>query len=432
MIRINSADFKGARAYFTGLEKHNLANKRGNEEEKRTEIERDLKMLLLTKSTIVAGGSHLTSSKFAYNILRSNPVLLEQNLILPTWREDMNSPVEYLSRLKGATNSELREMEEFYKSMYTHGVSWRVTDNSGKFKQRFYKELVSEKSVLRRNLEAIPIETVNWMLRKIDKLEDFSKKDIEALASQLPPGEAKVMRVFRDLIYQMTGSQTHNSESVLPQENYVDYSLADMESRKTLLSESQIFWKLFMELFFETISKPKLPVQMLDLLTFEDIVEIREPLLQSSFTEDYEAVIRAAVGEHDGWQSGKTLLSIEELMTIRERLAKKFSNIFDRQIGRYIKKKNLLGGSLIKSDFNVGLQYIPQTVKLELRGSIGSLINAPTDLPTARAVSAYDRETQDKMALSKLLLKRAKIENETVFVDAIKLLTDRLNGSTIS
>jgi len=425
MNSINANSLSGARAYFTGFDRHIISKLKRSEAELRKDIERDLKMLLLTKQQLVSGASTLTSTEFVYELLRDNPVLLSNNLILPALEVQKDSPLYYLGRVKDVSPHKQLEMRNFYERMYTHAIRWKLEDNAGWFKSKFIAGLTDPKGVLSRNLSQLPRQELALIIEKITTAEVLDKPLIEEIAFGVPVMEAEVIRNFRDLLYQMSGARVVNCESVLPQENYIDYSLADMEGRKTILSESQIFWKLFMELFFETISKPKLPVQILDLLSFEDIVEIREPLLQSSFTEDYEAVVRAAVEGNIGWQSGKVLLSIEELMTIRKRLAEKFSDIFDRQIGTYIKKKKLAGGQLIKSDFNVGLQYRPQAAKLDLRGSISSLLNAPTDLPTAMSV-------QDKTALSRLLLKRAKIENETAFVDAIKLLTDRLNGQTIS
>ena len=84
----------------------------------------------------------------------------------------------------------------------------------------------------------------------------------------------------------MYGARVVNCESALPQENYIDYDLSDLTQKRTRLSEDQILSKLFRELVFDSLQKRFLPVDMLDLLSFEDILKIRKPLLGSVFQEN--------------------------------------------------------------------------------------------------------------------------------------------------
>lgn len=433
MKSIEANSLSGARAYFTGFDRHIIRKLNRSDAVLRKDIERDLKMLLLTKQQLVSGASTLTSTEFAYDLLRENPVLLSNNLILPALEAQKDSPLYYLDRAKEDVSAEkLLQMRAFYERMYTDAVRWKLDDNAGWFKQKFIAGLTDTKGVLLRNLSKISKKELALITDKITSAEVLDKPLIEEVAIGLPAAEAEALRNFRDLLYQMSGARVVNCESILPQENYTDYSLADMSNRKTILSEGQIFWKLFIELFFETINKPKLPVQILDLLTFEDVVEIRKPLLQSSFTEDYNAVIRAAVQNTDRLEPKQLLMSMEELLSIRERLVVSFSDIFDRQIGSYLKKKKVSDQKLIKSDFNANPQYRPQVAKLELADSISSLLNSPTDLLTARAVSQYDLEVKGKLTLSRQLIRKTSMDKETAFLDMIKLLADRLNGQQIS
>ena len=80
MKRIDPADFKGLRAYFTDF--------KSDKEEYRREVERRLKILLLTKNIIVCAASHLTHP-FAYGLFKDNPILLEGNMLIPALRNGL-------------------------------------------------------------------------------------------------------------------------------------------------------------------------------------------------------------------------------------------------------------------------------------------------------------------------------------------------------
>jgi hypothetical protein len=78
MKRIDPQTFKGPRAYFTNFD-YRIVERTRNREKLRQDIERKLKILLLTKNTIVCAASHLTS-EFAYQLFRENPILLNKGL----------------------------------------------------------------------------------------------------------------------------------------------------------------------------------------------------------------------------------------------------------------------------------------------------------------------------------------------------------------
>lgn len=68
-----------------------------------------------------------------------------------------------------------------------------------------------------------------------------------------------------------------NCESALPQENYIDYDLADLEQKRVRLTEEQVLWKLLVELILDSLQRAVIPVEMLDRLSFADVMKIRQP-----------------------------------------------------------------------------------------------------------------------------------------------------------
>jgi hypothetical protein len=87
MRRTDATSFVGPRAYFTNIDHRVLQNQ--PTAQVRRQIERELKVLLLTKHTVVCAALHLTG-QFAYDLFRANPVLLDKEMIVPALRNDRN------------------------------------------------------------------------------------------------------------------------------------------------------------------------------------------------------------------------------------------------------------------------------------------------------------------------------------------------------
>ena len=97
-------------------------------------------------------------------------------------------------------------------------------------------------------------------------------------AQLLSGHDREVMLNFRDILYHISGARVVHCESNLPPANYIDFSHKDMANGKVSLDKVSVFWKVFMEVVFESLNCPYLPVEMLDLLTFEDFYNICQPL----------------------------------------------------------------------------------------------------------------------------------------------------------
>ncbi len=90
--RLTNEDFNGAKAFYTGFDDFTTKRKRDKSIVKKS-IERDLKVLLLTKNTVVCGASQIVNRE-AFDILYSNPIILQEKLIIPALREDKNHVIE--------------------------------------------------------------------------------------------------------------------------------------------------------------------------------------------------------------------------------------------------------------------------------------------------------------------------------------------------
>lgn len=455
--RIESSVFSGARAYFTSFD-NTIVEQQNDLVSFRKQIERALKILLLTKNNVVAGASVIISSEFVYDFFKENPILLSQNMIIPALRNDKSSVGEYAERLN-VPNEKKQEIANFYDARVTNVVSWELMENSNWFKDTFLKGFAEPNSVILRNLKGVNQFQIQEFVKVIENEElfdkqivenamlsfdkentnfatwDKQKQGIENLLSNFSQTTKNIIRNYRELIYHISGARVVNCESNLPQENYIDYSLADMKERKTMLSELQVFWKVFLELFFETFNKPKIPIEILDLLSFEDIQKIRQPLLESGFADNYDNLVKKSINAVTENEPDKLLLSIEELFSIKQNLNFYFKEVFDKELKSFEKSKNVDSDKLLKNNFNVGLGISPIGKSLGLVESIPSsvsyLFNSAQGFSNYRALNTYDNYLVAKQDELLSMTQQLEVGQRSYLNDAIHLLISAVNEKLI-
>ena len=77
MERIKSTELQGANAYFTNFDNRIVFKTNDLSQLKKT-VERNLKILLLTKNNVVCAASHLINP-LTYDLLSNNKILLEKH-----------------------------------------------------------------------------------------------------------------------------------------------------------------------------------------------------------------------------------------------------------------------------------------------------------------------------------------------------------------
>jgi hypothetical protein len=276
--RINPRTLSGPRAYFTDFD-HRIVARTKNLAALRKKGERKLKALLLLKGHIVCAASHL-ATRFAYDFFRENTVLFRSEAMIPALRSDKSDLSELFARKRFKGKN---EAVSFYKDYVQTTVSWELEDNSGWFRDRFLADLEDEKSVVRRHLPEDARDIVPRLVSEIRQGALLERELIDRVTKGAPRKFRRLLQNYRELIYHMSGARVVHCESALPQENYIDYDLADLRQKRARLSEQQILWKLLIELVFDSLQMELLPIEMLDALTFQDIMLIREPLLASNF-----------------------------------------------------------------------------------------------------------------------------------------------------
>jgi hypothetical protein len=432
--RVRPSDFSGPRAYVTDFD-YKLVKFKRNRQGYRREVERKLKILFLTKNTIVCAASHL-NHEFAYVLFKDNPILLNKRMIIPALREDKEHVVDYLNR-EGISRTSREDMIAFYREQVKTVVSWPLVDNSSWFKSSLLKELRTENSVIRRNLVSMQQQTLFEIVAEIESEPILSREFIIEIVGRLPRNEKRILLNFTNLVYHMSGARTVNCESALAQENYVDYSLADASSGKIILSETQIFWKIFLELAFETMLRENIPIELLDQLTFEDIFYMRKPIQRSSFQMKYDELVRKSIHAIEKNDPDDILFDATELLAIREKLSQGFRQTLESELPRLMRRKTLAHAKqLAKGSLSVGIGlagFIPGVSTVaNLVGLIYPsreiLVNVNHLLKSRAEIGNYALYVRNKNRLLHEIIGRSSFSDKAGLLELVSLLAGTISS----
>ncbi len=434
MKRIDTVDFSGPRAYFTDFDPK-IVEFKSNKKKYRREVERRLKIILLTKNTIVCAASHLTN-QFTYALFKDHPILLERNMIIPALRSDKQHVTDYLSR-PGVAGSMKQNMEKFYLDHVNRVVDWELIPNTTWFRQHLLETLSDERSVIRRNL-SVSKRKMGMLVDEIERNQILFREKILEGISDWPIKEQKNLLNFVNLVYHMSGARVVDCESALPEENYIDYSLADFSEHRTTLSETQVFIKVFLELAFEILYKQALPIELLDLLTFEDIYHLRKPIKRSTFCQKYDELLRKCVTtlekptvNYDEWA-----YDIQEPWEILKRISQTFEEIFRQELPEFLKKKHrALTRELQKNTLSLGLGVIglipvvgnvADAISL-LSSSRDVFVNLSKSLKGRKEVDDYNLYVKNKEKALRNFIVSHSISEKSALLDTLDLIIDTIS-----
>jgi len=433
MKRIEPINLTGPRAYFTAFD-HRIVQRTTNLQDLRKEVERKLKLLLLIKSRITCGASHLTS-EFAYSFFRDNPFLLKEGHIIPALSNDKKDIGELFEDKKLKNK---KEIIEFYKENVSWTVNWEIVDNSSWFRNRFIEEFENDASLMRKRLTSIKSKQFKDIIATIKAKRTLSRTVIDNIARQLPSTERNVLLAFRELVYHISGARVVNCESALPQENYIDFDLADLENKRTRLSEDQILWKLFIELAFESLQKRPIPIDLLDMLSFQDILAIRLPILDSTFQSRYDVLVNAVV-QGIKPDSPSFLLNADQLSILSIGLAETFKTVLDDEMPKFLKKRAISSakklGTVTTSVALGALGFIPVLSAVTgtmsiLKDTPALLVNVGQTYSSLKSLAKSEEYYFNKERLLKKQIEDIDISEKSEFLDMLDMLSTLISHRT--
>jgi len=414
--KMNPQNLKGTRIYFTGFDEHSF-NRKLSKEEKIKKIEKTLKVLLLTKNKIVFGASHLRSD-LAKNIIIKYPEIFEKKLLLPALRNEH----------KGDLSKAIGKKESFL-DIFNSYVGWNLKDNTTWFKNKILEGFKIEKSILRLNLKNTPKSNINQIIKILEKKEYFDRDVSENIIPKFITNKEDLFnfRKYQTLIYNLSGARVVNCHSALDQENMLfDYSLSDLQKRKTYLNEVEIFHRIFIEQVFLILEREK--KDFFDKLTIKDILKLRSKIEESLFIEKYNELINKAVKLVQK-KDAIDLYSLKEILELAEYIKQNFYDEIHRELNVYIKAKNnrFLKDNIIFPSFKLVVSNLP---------IIGNIINNTEELSKILIASINNIITnlnlkklnnQKKLffmqqKLANEIIDKLDIENKKELIDTLKII----------
>lgn len=350
MKYLHPKSLKGPKVYFVEFDPQKTRTLRDWNTWK-TKISRRLKTLLLTKRVIVCGASQL-NSQVVFEFFKENPFLLERGLIIPALRSDRAEVGDCIS-IGGKIE---KDMRRFYNDTISQVVTWEHSFNATGFKNGLVNALLDDGSILRRNLRLASKEKLEKLAQQLTGFEHLSRDDLKRCMCFLDSRSRRLISKFANLIYYLSGSRTVDCETALRNLDYLDFSIADIVKRKTHLSEYAVFWKIFIELAFESLNLPLVPEESLDLLSFEEIAKLQIPIQRSGFCEEYDRMLSYTLDCIKLKDITSVVSSAEQLLRLRNLLAKTFKETLELQKEAFIQsRRQQYRGKMVSSTISLGV-----------------------------------------------------------------------------
>lgn len=433
---INPANLKIPRVYFTEFDRITYSQVGWTEEdieEIKRSLERKVKLLGCIKGVVIIATSHLFESELAQEFIRANPIVVEHGIILPALSSKYDSFSAFLSSKRSESKEQSRylgndkdEINSLLSNSVDATVKWDAQKTTEWFKQRLTHDLQDERSVLRFNLSTVSQQIIADTVARISDLEFPSRGEIYQIAKN--SGEKVLwMRLsdYADFLYYLSGARAVNSEGVLPQENLIDFSITDLARGKTKLSEYEIFFRIFVSIIKDRTQK-FFPVDILDSLTFQEIIELRKTLLHSGFVEKYNKLMEKTKQRVEITDTEQLILNVEELAQFEDELHAIFTDTIVKEV--YQMKKVDLKKKMSKVLTNIGSL-------LTFYGTIESVTQLAVNVLSLFGFDKQVRQTERKIehGLQKIkkFVNRSQMEQRPLLLRFLSEIGKRYSSKVI-
>jgi len=337
VIKYLPIKFSGPRTYFSLLDKNNIRLVE-NWTVYKKELDQILKILLLTKDTVVIAASALCTEK-AFDFFsddKDKELLFKQGLIKPALRSQFNTFNEvYQDRLLKKEELIPKEVESFFSNIITEVVPWDLNENSKWYANRIEEFICNNDSLLRKELrerfdgiDSKLVCVINEELRESrqenkyfdrDRVSDKIKKSFDKLAAD------SIIQYF-DLLYFISGSRVVNCENYIPQENLIYFSHSNFSYNKKVLSDKDIFYNVLVNIFLNSLYTNIYPIDVISNISYKDIFELRKKNTKKAqdFRNKYDLCLSKIENIKYAKEKDVLLKSLNELNGISTSLREQF------------------------------------------------------------------------------------------------------------
>jgi hypothetical protein len=245
-----------------------------------TSVVQSIKQNAILGEHIYISAGHILSSDQTYEILASNPVLLESGIVTVGLRDDCadmktlahQAIDKYQGKLDASDRKTISDRAIIIDNLCTNVVRWKPSVEQQLFKSSILASLTNPDSLLRRRLTTIGKADLNSFSKAIADMDVsiVSRGNLESCARKWIPRRTRAFMREANLLYYTIGAFDANLVPDLPSIYFDDMIKGVRESTY----HSDIYSGK--EVFSELMDVLVLPTNILDRLSFESIAELRE------------------------------------------------------------------------------------------------------------------------------------------------------------
>lgn len=343
----------GPRTYFSLIDRNNLKFAQDWNKYKE-ELDQILKVLLLTKDTIVVAGSSLcTERAMEYFSEKEKNKLFENGIIRPAIRSQFQNFSEVFNdRVVNKKETLSTEINSFFSSLITEIVPWDLNDNANWLGNQVERQVVDELSPLRASLREISskdeklfVDILQPIINTSKSANSYYDRDRVTLEIQknFKDKSLSAINQFLDLLYYISGSRVVNCENYVPQENLIYFNHATMNFGQKVLSDKEVFYNIVANTILSNIYNNTFPIDVIGNLDFKDIIALRENNKAKSkvFREKYEQCLSIAQSSHNIDDKHEFLYNLEQLSALSDDIRKQFDTSIQNELTAFKSKLKL-------------------------------------------------------------------------------------------
>lgn len=406
------------------MSKRLFFTKFGWENESQKEIERNIKLFALINTDLVIPSNHIYSVS-AENLFRSNPELLEKEIIRPALGNKYTNYEEYLSDREQKAGRKLVDYGKYLDSLSSNPEKYLSDSPATIFTSHSIEQIKNPESVLSKSSKITEIEAKK-LLHNITEVQGanegvvYFRDFLDLSQKHLHIDTYKVFEKYAYLLRYTSGASSKNCNNLLPQENLVDWCLANPSNPESfVLQDEQLFWEVFIESLvkvtegiFSLKDFEKLSPKILDRLSFQDIHDLRtEGVLRNKFIDRYNGIIDKINVIRTSKDNRTDLVNYDELISLKENIRKEFVESLSDEASVY---KEI---ELLEASVKVAYQIFGGTIQ-----TIESVINFFNILfDKKKNVQTILEKQENRIAKAKMFAVQ-KLGNETTLIEYMDML----------
>ncbi|MFA4948283.1 MAG: hypothetical protein WC674_07230 [Candidatus Krumholzibacteriia bacterium] len=343
MEKVAPDSLTASRVYFTAFDRVTYSQVAWTSEDVsqiKRNLERQLKLLTLTKGHIVIAASHLLESELAREVIGPYPELFAKRIVVPALRSEFPNCAAFLqAKLSSSSPGEARlysgdEQNAMAQLMDENAlvVEWNVGATSKWFKDRLLADIQREDSLLGLILKRKGLVVPREMYARLEEVPLLSRGFVYQLAKDVGELEFReVMCTYADFLYYLSGARAVQSEGILPQENIIDFRLGELAGRATPLSENEVFFKIFIDVV-KAATSTYFPMDFLDALSISDAIKLHSVAIDEHFVQKYNLIQSKTKQALEISDPERLVLIMEELDEFENNLHREFTVAINREI----------------------------------------------------------------------------------------------------